>query len=120
MIPFASTAGQIFENIKRIEVFVVYWAFNGSLVLFFQTKPYLFLISCVSYLLHENFFCFIYNFYYSVEIPKNAVKEKTLFRIMILESGQIPHATERLYQPLSEFLYTTEIFVVLYEKHKKN
>ena len=55
-----------------------------------------------------------------MEIPKNAVKEKTLFRIMILESGQIPHATERLYQPLSEFLYTTEIFVVLYEKHKKN
>ena len=39
-----------------------------------------------------------------MEIPKNAVKEKTLFRIMILDSGQIPHATERLYQPLSELL----------------
>lgn len=36
----------------------------------------------------------------SLEIPKNALKEKTLFRLMILDHGQIPHTTDRLYQPL--------------------
>jgi len=38
----------------------------------------------------------------SVEIPKNALKDKTLIRMMILDVGQVPHATDRLYQPLGE------------------
>jgi len=38
----------------------------------------------------------------SVNIPKNAVKDKTLFRLIVLDVGQVPHVTDRLYQPLGE------------------